>query len=206
MQTRIRLSFLLQCAAALLCFSGAWAAAQSGSARAREGGEDHPRIEIAAHYDFTRSNAPPDGCTCFNLNGGGASISGPLSRSFAWVGDVSITHAGGISSSGYSLTLGTYTTGLRYREHFEHSRLEPFVQALIGAAHASGSLVEGNNPRVANNGGTFAIIAGGGLDVRLQKRIWLRAGEIDYVMTNFDNGQNNRQNNLRADAGVIFRF
>ena len=205
MPIRIRLSFFLRSALVALCIPGAWAAAQPGST-ALHADNDRPRIELALRYDYTRSNAPPDGCTCFNLNGGGASISGPLSRSFAWVGDVSITHSDSITSSGYSLTLGTYTAGVRYRGNFGHSALHPFAQAMIGAAHATGSLVEGESPRVANSGGTFALIGGGGLDLRITKRIWLRAGEVDYVMTNFDNGSNNRQNNFRADAGVIFRF
>jgi outer membrane immunogenic protein len=34
----------------------------------------------------------------------------------------------------------------------------------------------------------------------------LRALEADYYRTQFPNGLNDRQNNLRLSAGVIFRF
>jgi hypothetical protein len=30
--------------------------------------------------------------------------------------------------------------------------------------------------------------------------------EADYLVTTFDNGSNNHQNNLRVGAGVVLRF
>jgi hypothetical protein len=50
------------------------------------------------------------------------------------------------------------------------------------------------------------MVAGGGLDVGLTRRIALRAFEADYYLTRFDNGVNDHQNNLRIAVGVIIRF
>jgi hypothetical protein len=34
----------------------------------------------------------------------------------------------------------------------------------------------------------------------------VRLAEADYLLTTFDNGTNNHQNNLRVNAGVVVRF
>jgi hypothetical protein len=55
----------------------------------------------------------------------------------------------------------------------------------------------------------FAMTAGGGLDVKVSKRLTLRPIAADYMLTRFNNlltGNGNDQNNLRLSAGVIFTF
>ena len=81
----------------------------------------------------------------------------------------------------------------------------PSPRHLLGGAHAGGTLAPGNSglPGSAN---AFALTAGGGLDIGLTRHIALRAFEADYYLTRFDNGVNDHQNNLRIEAGVIFRF
>ena len=175
---------------------------QSGAASGQS-----PRAELALGYSYLRSNAPPGGCTCFSLNGGNATLAWPLGTGrFALVGDVSAGHAGSIGSGGDSLTLSTYTAGMRYTPRPAHSSLRPFGQALIGVAHSSGSLVKGQGPVVSNAGAAFAANLGGGLDLSLNHRFSVRLIEADYLLTTFDNASNNRQNNLRLGAGVVVRF
>jgi hypothetical protein len=43
-------------------------------------------------------------------------------------------------------------------------------------------------------------------DIGLTRRLAIRAVDLDYYLTRFDNGVNQRQNNLKVSAGVIFRF
>jgi hypothetical protein len=43
-------------------------------------------------------------------------------------------------------------------------------------------------------------------DIGLTRRLAIRAVDLDYYLTRFDNGINQRQNNLKVSAGVIFRF
>jgi hypothetical protein len=77
---------------------------------------------------------------------------------------------------------------------------------LLGLAHSSGTLVQGPNPGAANAGAAFAGCFGGGLDLRATPRFSVRLVEADDLLTTFDNGDNNHQNNLRISAGVVLRF
>jgi outer membrane immunogenic protein len=169
--------------------------------------DKQPRPELALDYTYLRSNAPPGGCVCFNLNGGSATFAWPVaSGHFALVGDVSVAHSGSITSSGYDLTLSTFTAGARYRARLGHSPIKPFGQVLVGVAHSSGSLVSGQNPSVNNAGAAFAAITGGGLDLHINRRLSLRLVEADYLVTTFNNGVNDHQNNLRLSSGLVFHF
>jgi outer membrane immunogenic protein len=95
---------------------------------------------------------------------------------------------------------------VRYLPPMPHSSLQPFGQVLLGLAHSSGTLVQGSNPGAANAGAAFAANLGGGLDLRVTPRFSVRLVEADYLLTTFDNGSNNHQNNLRISAGVVIHF
>jgi outer membrane immunogenic protein len=127
-----------------------------------------------------------------------------LSRSIGVVGEIASQHASNISGSGGDLTLTSFLAGPRYRWTVAR-RLSPFVQLLLGGAHASGTLAPGASG-IAGSSSAFAMIAGGGLDIGLTRHIALRAFEADYYLTRFDNGVNDHQNNLRIAAGVTLRF
>jgi peptidoglycan-associated lipoprotein len=163
--------------------------------------------EIAFDYSFLRSNAPPGGCGCFNLNGGSATFAWLLHQGrFALVGDATLAQASSISADNLNLTLGSYTAGIRYRPRLNRSSLQPFGQVLIGVAHTGGSLVHGPASSVSNAGASFASNIGGGVDLRLTPRIAIRLAEADYLLTTFKNGDNDHQNNLRLSAGLVFHF
>jgi outer membrane immunogenic protein len=165
------------------------------------------RSELGIDYSYVRSNAPPAGCTCFNLNGASGTFAWPIKPGhFALAADVTIAHAGSISAAGYSLTLSTYTAGLRYLPHMNNARVQPFGQVLLGAVHSSGTLVQGSNPGAKNASATFATNIGGGLDVTVNRRFAIRIIDAEYLLTTVDNAANNHQNNLRISAGVVLRF
>jgi len=82
-------------------------------------------------------------------------------------------------------------------------RFVPFAEFLVGAAHAD---VETNG-----SGGqySFAMAAGGGVDIVLWKNIAWRFAQLDYLMTNFSGpalGADARQNNFRAATGIVVRW
>lgn len=169
--------------------------------------QDAPRPELAFGYSYVHSNLPPGGCGCFSLNGGNATFTWPLgSGKFAATGDINVVHAGSASTSGDSLVLGTYTAGPRYLPMAGRSVWQPFGQALIGLAHSTGTLVQGVNPGAANAGAAFAATLGGGLDLRAGSQFSIRLIEADYLLTTFDNGSNNHQNNIRIGAGIVLRL
>jgi len=192
---------------ALLLTIAAVSTARAAAQTPRELAGVRPRADLALDYSYLHSNAPPGGCGCFDLNGGSATFAWPLgSGQFALAGDVTIAHAGTVSTSGDNLTLSTFTAGVRYLPPLGHSSLQPFGQVLLGLAHSSGTLVQGSNPGAANAGAAFAGNFGGGLDWRATPRFSIRLVEADYLLTTFDNGSNNHQNNLRISAGAVIRF
>jgi outer membrane immunogenic protein len=163
-----------------------------------------PKFEFGADYNFVRANGPPGTCACFSMNGGNGWASYGLAGGFSVVGEFSGQHAGDINGSGNDLTLVSYLFGPKYSLRASE-RWQPFGQVLLGGAHASGTF----EPSVSGGSGSynsFAMIAGGGLDIAAGEHLALRAIEADYYLTQFPNGVNARQNNFRISAGVIFRF
>jgi len=124
--------------------------------------------DLALTYSYIRSNAPPAGCGCFNLNGGSATFAWPISSGrFAIVGDVTAATAPNIANSGAGLTLGTFTGGVRYKPQVGRSSLHPFGQVLVGVAHSSGPFVQGQYSATNNANAAFAANMGGGLEQAL---------------------------------------
>jgi outer membrane immunogenic protein len=163
-----------------------------------------PRPELALTYTYLRANAPPGGCGCFNLNGGSAQFIWPTRvRGIALAGDVTVSHANSIGSSGSRLTLSSFTAGARYSPPLKQTRYQPFGQILIGYGHISGSLIQ---DQTAGSSNGFAANVGGGLDARITHRVSLRLVEADYLVTTFTNGVNDHQNLLRLGAGIVVRF
>jgi hypothetical protein len=63
-----------------------------------------------------------------------------------------------------------------------------------------------SHSQVEASGAAFAGNFGGGLDLRVTHRFSVRLVEANYLLTTFDNGTNNHQNNLRISAGAVIRF
>jgi hypothetical protein len=50
------------------------------------------------------------------------------------------------------------------------------------------------------------MIAGGGFDIRIARRVGIRPVQVDYLLARLPNGVNGTQNNLRLSAGVVPRI
>ena len=204
---RLRITHTLVLLLTIAAASASQAIAQTPDAQPAAPRGNEYRAELALGYSYLHSNAPPGGCGCFNMNGGNATFAWPLkSGMFALAGDVTVAHAGAVSTSGDNLTLSTFTAGGRYLPRLGHSSLQPFGQVFAGLAHSSGTLVQGSNAGSANAGAAFAANFGGGLDLHTSHRFSVRLFEADYLLPTFDNGSNNRQNNLRISAGLVVHF
>jgi len=84
---------------------------------------------------------------------------------------------------------------------FDH--FVPFVEFMVGAARG-GPQVTGSTTQ-----NTFALAAGGGVDVVLLKNLSWRFFQADYLMTNFTGPLMNpqgRQNNFRIGSGLVLRW
>jgi hypothetical protein len=180
-----------------------------------------------------------DGLPSFNLNGGNAQLAYNFRPSIGLVLDIGAVHAGsvfgiannvGSNGSGVDHTLVNFVLGPRYTFH-RHSRWMPFAQALFGGARATSStsitvlpggivwppvglLVPpgtlqplGATLRVERTG--FAMLLGGGLDIKVSKHVALRPIGADYYLArlpSFVTGNDTNRNHFRYSAGVNFLF
>jgi outer membrane immunogenic protein len=161
--------------------------------------------DVTANYFWERSNTTPGNCGCFGMNGGALSASAKLSNSLAGLVEISGEHASNVLSSGKSLTVTTYQAGVRYQLppswNPEAHRIQPFAEAMMGAAHAGGGIAG-----TADGTFAFASTLGGGVDVPLNSKFSLRAVQVDYQLTLFKNFSTGTQNNFRVGAGVVYRW
>jgi peptidoglycan-associated lipoprotein len=164
-----------------------------------------PSQEIAFDYSYVHTNAPPGGCGCFSMNGGGGSYAYHFGPEFAMVADVEAVHASKIGPTNADLTLTSFLAGPRFSYHPPSRRLAPYGQILLGAVRGTGAIAAANSDG-APSSAVFGATLGGGLDYYLSHSFSLRVVEVDYFVTTFDNLVNGRQNNLRVTAGAAYHF
>ncbi|MFZ0738089.1 MAG: hypothetical protein WBL70_10435 [Candidatus Acidiferrales bacterium] len=86
------------------------------------------------------------------------------------------------------------------RVNLRRGVVTPFVQVLLGGVVTSSGIERFGWQS------HFAMTAGGGIDVRVSKHFSIRPVQAEYFMTRIPDGLNNRQNNFRFGAGIVFRF
>jgi opacity protein-like surface antigen len=93
--------------------------------------------------------------------------------------------------------------GLQFKAR-NRGRVTPFAHALLGGGLFRGFsavLLPSSNTYFFDDAKSFAMAFGGGLDVRANGRVTIRAVQADYNPTFFGRG---RQNNYRLSFGVVF--
>jgi peptidoglycan-associated lipoprotein len=182
--------------AAALLFLAAWPAMAA----------DAPSQEVSLSYSYVHTNAPPDHCDCFSMNGASIGYLFNFSDALGVAVDIGRENASNVRSTGLDLTLSSFLTGLRYTDrHLAGDRLSVFGQVLLGVTHASGGLADiaTSAGRASND---FSALVGAGADINVTDRFAIRALEVDYYLTTVPNGVNGYQNNVRASVGVVLRF
>jgi opacity protein-like surface antigen len=91
-------------------------------------------------------------------------------------------------------------------------RFTPYAHVLLGGVRQNTTLdVQGFDPAVQLDN-TFGYAAGGGVTVRLNDRVMLRLGQVDYVHFSVDERpgelirSSESANHIRASVGVAFTF
>jgi hypothetical protein len=180
-----------------------------------------PRVEWFIGYSYLR--AIPElaaGNRLVYLNGGSTSIAFNFNRHLGLVGDFGgfddskllLTGTGQPSSAvNSSGTAYTYLFGPRFS--YRTRRITPFAQVLFGGIHASevtvSSACSGAGCALLPSENSFALTAGGGLDLNVHHHFAIRIVQAEYLMTRFENlstGAKASQNDMRISAGLVFRF
>jgi outer membrane protein OmpA-like peptidoglycan-associated protein/opacity protein-like surface antigen len=180
-----------------------------------------PKAELFLGYSYLRAvPAPADGNRLVWLNGGSTSIAFNFNRYLGLVGDfggfdnseIRLTGANSPSVVDSSGTAYTYLLGPRLSFR-NHGRITPFAQVLAGAIHAgpvtASSGCTGGGCTVLPAENTFAMTAGGGLDLTLSRHFALRLVQAEYMMTRLDSvstGASASQNDMRLSSGIVFRL
>lgn len=165
--------------------------------------QEKQSIDVSVAYSYIRYNPETAGFKNFSMNGGSASVAYNVNRWLSGVADIGGYSKHDILGNGVSGTLSTYLFGPRVSLN-RSGRFTPFAQVLVGVAHSSN--------RFLTTGGSqtpFAAAIGGGIDWRWTNHIRVRAGEVDYFLTHFNEVNNTNvqvQNNLRVSSGLVFRF
>jgi opacity protein-like surface antigen len=180
-----------------------WAAmliAAVGIVLPAKGQDETPKLEAYAGYDYVRFNvtSQSNGVTSsdsYNANGGGGQLAYNANKWLGVVGDLT----GYVATSQGQPVAGVFSYLFGPRLSLRRGRMTPFAQLLFGGAFATAGIGHGI---YANS---FAMAAGGGLDIQISRNIAIRPVQAEYFMTTFPgNGFTDRQNNFRFSAGVVF--
>ena len=174
-----------------------------------------PKFEVAGLFQYV--NFMPGNTNNFNNYGATGSFTYNANKWLGLTGEVGGYHFsrtvfgppvdngdGSVSYPSNSVTGGwqTYLFGPRINfRRFDH--FVPFGEVLFGAAHAGPQLTG------TASQSSFALAAGGGVDIILMKNLAWRFFEADYLMTNFTGSlvaADGRQNNFRIGTGLVLRW
>jgi outer membrane protein OmpA-like peptidoglycan-associated protein len=120
-------------------------------------------------------------------------------------GDQASNVADGVDVNKLSYLGGPRYTFTAWKAQKGPRRLQVYGQGLFGGVHGFDGLypADGEAKTSANS---FAIQAGGGLNLYLTKRWGVRLLEADYVRSNLPNASDDVQNDLRLAFGVTYHL
>jgi opacity protein-like surface antigen len=197
---------------------------------------DSPKYEAFAGYNFVRFNpASTAFIPSFNANGGNGQFVYNVWQNFGVVLDIGAVTKGTLNHLNIDSTALNFVAGPRYTLHLHESRFQPFVQALFGGVYATssthldilgGTIVSPHifqpintitspiTARLVESRTGFAMLAGGGLDYKINKHMSIRPIGADYYLTrlpdfltqNLPGHHHHNANNFRYSAGVNFTF
>jgi hypothetical protein len=148
-----------------------------------------PKAEIFGGYQYTRFDGG------VNANGWDTSLTGNLNNWFGIAADFSGAYK---SQNGASFNNYTYTFGpvvsWRHNEAFT-----PFAHFLAGGFRASAAV---GGLSGSDNG--FAMMFGGGVDVKATRRVAVRAIQFDWLSLHSNGASDN--NNMRISTGLLLRY
>ncbi|HUK53810.1 MAG TPA: outer membrane beta-barrel protein [Candidatus Binatia bacterium] len=177
------------------------APAKSGSDPHIKPGSNYPHWEWFMGYSYLNGRVG-SGIKSYNGNGGSTSLEYNLNHWIGLVADLGGYETGKIGDVGVNVTQFTYLFGPRLNYRFgDNERHTLFGQVLLGGDHTSASFAG-----LSGSDNTFAMSAGGGLDLGLTKHLALRLAQVEYLMSRFDLPGYHTQNDMRFSTGLVLRW
>jgi hypothetical protein len=193
--------------------------------------QDTPVAEVFLGYTYTRVNSASN-VPAFSANGGGGQFVYNFGKWVGAVADVGAVHNGNIGGYHLDTTLTNFLFGPRIPLRL-NERVTPYFQTLFGGVYGSTSvkvqippgtpvvLPPNLNPTTATNvqnavdlrastqQTAFAMVIGGGIDIKINKVASFRPIGLDYYMMRLQNlrsANDNNQHCLRYTTGINFTF
>lgn len=180
--------------------------------------QDVPKAEWFLGYNYVRVNSTST-VPAFSANGGSSQLAINVNKWFAVVADLGAYHNGVIGGYSVNNTIFNYLFGPRVNIR-NHTRVTPYLNILFGGVYATAQATTGAqictgtscvpaSAHLTNSQNAFAMVVGGGIDVRLAKHVSFRPIGLDYFLTRLHNpvdSTDHNQNNLRYSAGISFLF
>jgi len=194
------------------------APAQSSADPHIKPGSDYPRVETSPAFMYIHTSPVFGGSQSFNCAGGGGTLAYNFTSVFGLAADMggcklfSLSNAYGVGTK-VSGSEFTYLFGPRitYRSN---SIFQPFAEVNLGGTRIGVSCNSGtpcSGDSASKN--AFALTAGGGVDLKINKKFAIRLIQAEYLYTRFGNNcllpacsSNNSQNSFRLKSGVVFSW
>jgi len=168
--------------------------------------------EVGVTFAAERAYVAPGSCNCFWLKGGGADMSVTFWKGLGIAAALTGDHASN-AQPGVDVNKIAYLSGPRYTytvwanatgAHAKHS-FHIFGEGLFGGVHAFNSAFPSVSGLKAS-ANSFALQAGGGINLPLSRGIGVRLLELHYVRTALPNNFSDVQNDFRVGAGVTYHL
>ncbi len=143
----------------------------------------------------------------YSLNGWNASFEGKIAPLIGVVADFGQQYGTAVNSSigSSSLVVHEHQTTALFGPQISIPvpRVRPFAHALFGVDHFSDHAVSNAPATLTISSNHFATALGGGIDLKLSGRIWIRPVQMDWVRVSRPGGGFNQ---LRLSTGIVIRL
>ena len=190
--------------------------------------EDVEQYETFLGFSLVRFHPNSGILPAFNAHGGDGQFVYNLDSYIGAVVDLGAVTKGELNHNSVDSTVVNFMAGPRFKYHGE-ARFQPFVQMLFGGTYATAStrynlsatnavvlgpsiFVDPNPPvfaRLVVSRAGFAMLAGGGIDIKLSKHIAFRPIGADYYLARLPGpltGNPQNVGNFRYSAGINLLF
>jgi len=152
--------------------------------------QEVPKVEVFGGYSWSGGN----------FHGWNTSLTGNITKRLGIVADFSGHYGSELGLVRVNQDAHSFLFGPRLS--FREKRLTPFVYGLFGATRfAESAVINGQHLSALSNG--FSLAVGGGLDIKVNDRIAIRAFQLDYFRPIINDEPNNRG---RLAFGVVVRL
>jgi hypothetical protein len=154
--------------------------------------QETPKAEVFGGYSYAGGN----------FHGWNASVTVNVNKWFGLTADFTGHYGGSIDEDGFDERQRVHSLLFGARFSARKKRVMPFAHALFGASTLKTELTGFGQKFLFSDTG-FSLVMGGGLDIRINDRVAVRAIQLDYLRARFFGETENRG---RLAFGVVLRF